>query len=348
MDFFVNAGKMAIGSRLRMLTEKITEDAAQIYRLYNVELQPKWFPVFYYLSQHNGQTITGIAKAIGHSHPSVSKITREMAKAGLVTEEKGKADARQNVICLTEKGTAIGEKIMLQYEDVNSAIDEVLNQTQHNLWKAIEEWEFLLEQKSLLRRVQEQRKKRESALVQIVDFKPQHRQAFKDLNEEWITKYFKMEEADYKALDNAEGYILKGGGHILVALYNNEPVGVCALIKMNDPEYDFELAKMAVSAKLQGRNIGFLLGLAAISKARELGAKKIYLESNTILKPAINLYHKLGFSKVVGRETPYERCNIQMELELKPQQNQQNKKAETRPLNPFELWQKMAWGGFDK
>ncbi|RYZ22655.1 MAG: GNAT family N-acetyltransferase, partial [Chitinophagaceae bacterium] len=206
---------------------------------------------------------------------------------------------------------------------------------------------FLLDQKSLLRRVQEQRKKRESEQVQIVDFKPQYHQAFKDLNEEWITTYFKMEEADYKALDNAEGYILNGGGHILVALYNNEPVGVCALIKMNDPDYDYELAKMAVSPKVQGRNIGYLLGQAAIAKAKEVGAKKIYLESNTILKPAINLYHKLGFSKVVGRETPYERCNIQMELELEQQpQPQQNPdpNPDLKALNPFQLWQKIAWG----
>ncbi|RZL43422.1 MAG: MarR family transcriptional regulator, partial [Pedobacter sp.] len=40
----------------------------------------------------------------------------------------------------------------------------------------------------------------------------------------------------------------------------------------------------------------------------------IYLESNTILKPAINLYHKLGFEKIAGKPTPYTRCNIQMEL----------------------------------
>jgi hypothetical protein len=47
-----------------------------------------------------------------------------------------------------------------------------------------------------------------------------------------------------------------------------------------------------------------------------MGAKKIYLESNTILKPAINLYHKMGFQKVSGLATPYKRCNIQMELVL--------------------------------
>ena len=80
--------------------------------------------------------------------------------------------------------------------------------------------------------------------------------------------------------------------------------------------YDFELAKMAVSPKAQGKNIGWLLGQAIIEKAKALGASGIYLESNTILKPAINLYHKLGFQKVAGHPTPYERCNIQMELKL--------------------------------
>jgi GNAT superfamily N-acetyltransferase len=126
-----------------------------------------------------------------------------------------------------------------------------------------------------------------------------------------------MEEADYKALDNADSYIINNGGLILVALYNDEPVGVCALLKMNDPDYDYELAKMAVSPKAQGKNIGFLLGQAIIEKAKALGGHKLYLESNTILKPAISLYHKLGFVKIAGRPSPYERANIQMELELK-------------------------------
>jgi len=78
----------------------------------------------------------------------------------------------------------------------------------------------------------------------------------------------------------------------------------------------FELAKMAVSDTAKGKGIGELLGQASIKKAKALGAKKLYLESNTILKPAIHLYHKLGFKKVTGIPSPYERCNIQMILEL--------------------------------
>src|SRR3954451_6358532 len=109
-----------------------------------------------------------------------------------------------------------------------------------------------------------------------------------------------MEEADYKALDNPKGYILDKGGCILVAIYNDEPVGVCALIKMDNPQYDYESAKMAVTPKARGKNIGWLLGQASIKRAKSLGASKIYLESNTILTPAISLYYKLGFQQVAG------------------------------------------------
>ena len=60
-------------------------------------------------------------------------------------------------------------------------------------------------------------------LVQIVDYVPEYKIAFSELNKEWISKYFKMEEADHKALDNADDYIINNGGYIIVALFQNEP-----------------------------------------------------------------------------------------------------------------------------
>lgn len=152
--------------------------------------------------------------------------------------------------------------------------------------------------------------------IEIVNYDSSYKEVFRDLNVEWISTYFKMEASDYMALDNPDSYILENGGQILVALLNKEPVGVCALIKMNDPSYDFELAKMAVAPKAQGKKIGWIIGEAIKDKARSMGAKTLYLESNTILAPAISLYRKLGFVEVFGRNTPYERCNIQMALDL--------------------------------
>lgn len=85
MNFFNKTGKMAMGSRLRLLTNKVTEDAAQIYELYHVEFLPKWFPVFFILSEEGEKTITDLAYETGHSQPSVTKIIREMAQAGCMS-----------------------------------------------------------------------------------------------------------------------------------------------------------------------------------------------------------------------------------------------------------------------
>jgi DNA-binding MarR family transcriptional regulator/N-acetylglutamate synthase-like GNAT family acetyltransferase len=313
MDFYSRTGKMALGSRLRRLSEQITEEATALYNLYKVDLQPRWFPVFYSLASAGGEmTITDIAREIGHTHPSVSQIVREMAARGYVTERKGAADGRKNFVVLSPSGQELREKIQPQIDDVTAAIDKAMKETHHDLWKAIGEWEFLLEQKSLFDRVREERKMRESSDVVIVEFDVRYESAFRQLNEEWITKYFQMEESDHKALDHPIEYIIEKGGYVLMALYQSEPVGTCALIRMDDG--GFELAKMAVSPKAQGLGIGYLLGKACVEKARVPGVPRVYLESNTLLKPAIKLYQKLGFRKVTGPPSPYERSNIQMEL----------------------------------
>jgi DNA-binding MarR family transcriptional regulator/GNAT superfamily N-acetyltransferase len=315
MDFYSKIGKKALGSRLRRLGELLTDQAAEVYSLYEVDIEPKWFPVFYVLSEGEEKSITQIAQEIGHSHPSVSTIVKEMMKKDVVMKGANRSDARENYVKLTDKGLAINNRIQAQYTDVNAAIEVALGETQNNIWKAIEEWEFLLGQKSLLERVRSEKKLRESKEVEIVDYIPEYKLAFKQLNEEWITTWFKMEEADHKSLDHPKEYILNKGGHILFALYKGKPVGTCALIKIDD--CSFELAKMAVSPEAKNKGVGFLLGKAAVEKAKQAGAGKLYLESNTILKPAINLYHKLGFKKITGPPSPYERANIQMELNLR-------------------------------
>ncbi|MDU1906005.1 MAG: GNAT family N-acetyltransferase [Dysgonomonas sp.] len=73
-----------------------------------------------------------------------------------------------------------------------------------------------------------------------------------------------------KEIGHSHPSVSTKGGYIFIVLYKDEFLGVCALIKMNDGRYDFELAKMAISPKAQGKNIGFLLGQAAVSKAVDI------------------------------------------------------------------------------
>jgi GNAT superfamily N-acetyltransferase len=150
--------------------------------------------------------------------------------------------------------------------------------------------------------------------VEIVGYQPEHARAFKRLNLAWITAHWQPEPADFKALDYPQENIIDRGGYIAIALEGSEVQGVCALVKMHD--HCYELAKMAVAEAARGQGIGWSLGVAVVDKARALSASRVYLESNTVLEPALNLYRKLGFVRVAKRPSPYERANVHMELLL--------------------------------
>ena len=152
--------------------------------------------------------------------------------------------------------------------------------------------------------------------IRLVPYESKYRDAFKALNESWIREFFKMEPKDYDSLLHPERTIIAKGGEIIVALLGEEAVGVCALMCMDHPDYDFELAKMGVAENVRGKGIGYQLGKEIIARARNRGARNLFVESNTILVPAISLYRKLGFQEIAGKPSPYERSNIQMLIDF--------------------------------
>ena len=147
----------------------------------------------------------------------------------------------------------------------------------------------------------------------IHEYKPEYQPWFEKFNRDWIEKYFWMEPIDVAVLQNPDEHILNKGGAILMASCDKEMAGTVALKYVESGIYEF--TKMAVEERFRGQHIGLLLSEAAIIKARELGAHKIILYSNTVLAPAISLYRKLGF-KEVPVDAVYERSDIKMELIL--------------------------------
>ncbi len=157
----------------------------------------------------------------------------------------------------------------------------------------------------------------DSLLIRIIDFdttNPAHFSAFKFINYAWINKYFKVEQGDIDSLENPEKYFLETGGAVLLACRGDEVLGTTALKPMG--ENSLELCKMGVSDAALGLGIGYAIGEAAIKKAKDLGATRVYLETNSSLSPALNLYKKLGFSKVENFTSPYARADVAMEMYL--------------------------------
>jgi ribosomal protein S18 acetylase RimI-like enzyme len=149
--------------------------------------------------------------------------------------------------------------------------------------------------------------------VEIREYEPAHQPWFEKLNRAWIEKYFFMEPLDYELLQDPQTHLISKGGRIFMALFKDEMVGTVGLKRL-EPGV-FELTKMAVDAKYQGRKIGRALAEAAIAGAKQSGAHKIILYSNTKLLRAMALYYKLGF-KEIPLDGPYKRTDIKMELNL--------------------------------
>jgi GNAT superfamily N-acetyltransferase len=143
--------------------------------------------------------------------------------------------------------------------------------------------------------------------------------AFRELNEEWIAKYFTLEEHDHIQLRDPEDNILRTGGQIVMAVAGEERIGCCALIFVSPGV--FEVAKMAVSERYRGLGIGRKLLEYTIAQAKVLGAHTLELASNTKLANAVHLYESLGFRHLSPERvepSPYARANVFMELHLPP------------------------------
>jgi len=150
--------------------------------------------------------------------------------------------------------------------------------------------------------------------IQIVSFDPKYATDFYDLNIEWLDKYFYVEDHDAEVLKNPTSHILDNDGYIFFVVYQDIVIGTVALI--NEKEC-YELSKMAISPKYQGFKIGQLLMDYCIGFSKKQGWEKIMLYSNRKLKPAINLYQKVGFIEVqLEKDTYYERADIKMILRL--------------------------------
>jgi GNAT superfamily N-acetyltransferase len=186
--------------------------------------------------------------------------------------------------------------------------------------------------------------------IVIVGYHPKYADDFAALNYQWITEFFVIEPEDRAALDHPEAYAIDNGGEIFFLLDRSSGgetvIGTAALVPKKvskkvpkkalkktwkeAPQQAvaqtaeaievYELAKMAVSPNRQGEGLGQLLLQHCIEFARQRRGKQIILTTNDILKPALAVYHKLGFRDLpVNPDERYERGNLAMVLDLAEQ-----------------------------
>ncbi|MCM8568320.1 GNAT family N-acetyltransferase [Gramella jeungdoensis] len=151
--------------------------------------------------------------------------------------------------------------------------------------------------------------------MQIISWKPEYSEEFKNMNLQWLEEFFWVEPHDEEVLGNPEKYIIKPGGNIFLVKEGSEILGCVALMRMENKV--FELTKMAVKPKHRGKKIGQKLMQHTLEFAKEMKWDRLIIYSNRKLENAIHLYKKYGFKEIPIEENgPYSRGDIKMQLNL--------------------------------
>ncbi len=108
-------------------------------------------------------------------------------------------------------------------------------------------------------------------------------------------------------------YYFDRGGDFSVMMDQDQIIGTVAIL--NEGNRVCELRKMYLDSRYRRRGLGRQLMEYGLAKARELGFRRVTLETATALKEAVTLYESYGFKRVQSeRQAP--RCDISMALDL--------------------------------
>lgn len=155
MDLISELGPLAFGSRLKRLSETIMRGGEDVYRFYGVDFQPKWFPIFYFLSQKNEAGIMEIAEGLNVTHPAIIQMAKELEKKGLIISKKSDEDARKRNLKLSKKGKTLLPTLQKIWEEIKLMNAEIIENQEHNLLIAVKEIEDAWTEKSYLERFKE-------------------------------------------------------------------------------------------------------------------------------------------------------------------------------------------------
>lgn len=151
MNVIDELGILALSTRLQRLSEQLRKDGALLYKTYEIDFEPKWFPVIYTLHHKQPLGVVELATEIGYTHPSTISLLKELEKQKLIRSKKDKKDERKRLIQLTVKGEELITKMQPVWQLMTRILSEVTD-TEHNLLKAITEAEEKLRQQSFIQR----------------------------------------------------------------------------------------------------------------------------------------------------------------------------------------------------
>ncbi len=311
-DIVQKRGHLFLGSRLKRIGERMQSEVMRLVEAAGLPIQPSQYPLLAALDHSGPLTVGELVEATGVSQPGVTRNLARLVDSGLVDSNRIGRDQRNKTISLTEAGRAAMARSKREiWPNIEAAVIDLCAGLDGPLLDQLTAIEEELARAPLDIRAN----RHKSQPLKIRRFSDDLAPAFHDINAEWIQAMFALEPTDREVLEQPRARIMEPGGDILfVEAEGLGIVGTCALQKTG--ENQFELTKMGVLERARGYKAGEFLLHAMIRRAGELGAKTLYLLTNSKCAAAIHLYQKLGFvhDADIMRDfgARYARCDVAM------------------------------------
>lgn len=321
MSGLQDIGILALGTRLRVLSEQMMATVKAFYDDHGLDFEPRWFPLFQLVERQPGLHVAALAAEIGMSHTAIHALVKPLAEAGLISLTPAPDDARARQVRLTREGEVLFDRLRPAWATLHRALHRALpDGGVAEVLATLDRLDQVVADVAIPRGLRDTLSRDTVAkALRIAPYDPadpRHKRSFAALNIEWLQRYFSVEPVDWQMFDDPIATIVAPGGEIVLAEIDGAVVGCGALIKRSDEI--FELAKMAVSAVYQGKGIGAKIVEVLVDSARARGLAKLYLVSSVKLPQAVPLYRKLGF---VDTDLPlhevYKRSDITLVMDLR-------------------------------
>lgn len=327
-DFLNELGELALGSRLKRVSERMMADAAEVYAHFDMNIQPKWFTLLALLDRKKQVSVVEAANLLGLTQPALSQFSRQLESKKLINIKLDTKDSRKRVLTLSALGHQKVSEMRPVWAAVDKAAKDLCHEFENHFYDALKTFEKALDKRSLLERskdhFEQSKTLQDTNVVDItmlennltfLEFEPKLAPFFEQINSQWIESMFVLEDVDKQVLRYPQENIVDKGGKVWFAEHSQLGiVGTCALLNKGDGA--FELTKMGVLEDARGLKVGEKLLQHVIAQANSLPVDCLFLLTNAKCEAAIHLYEKNGFKhdkqimEKYGKS--YQRCDVAM------------------------------------
>ncbi len=127
-DSLLQYQELALGSRLKRLSDYLMKEVAIIYKALSIDFDPYHMPIFKLIGEQKELTIGEISELLNVTQPAVTQYINSLEQKKMIQRKIGKNDRRKKKVNLSH----LGNKMLVELKPIWKVIDSELKLLTHN------------------------------------------------------------------------------------------------------------------------------------------------------------------------------------------------------------------------